>query len=146
MSLHRHQKRRKTAPTYRRQEMNTDRHWVNWEFLAAFGVDERGYTYLAAVKQHCCLADEPDEWLDNVVRRARKACEKVGSVRVGNRAAWRILRWAGLVVLHDLMKDLRRPGRVGPHAAFFEPGTSQVWVVGRNWKRVAMPRDAAVPG
>lgn len=56
MAVRRKQKRKKGAPAYARQDVSTDPHWVNWEYLAAFGEDERGYTFLEAVKQHCCTA------------------------------------------------------------------------------------------
>ena len=119
----------------RRVDINTDPHWTNWEVLAAFGEDERGDTYLDAVKRFCCLPSEEDAWLEDLVRRARQAHDAAGQSRNGREAAWAVLRRAGMILLHERMRELRvGAGILKPRAAFRWPGIRREVVVGAGWK------------
>lgn len=126
----------------RRVNVNTDPHWTNWEYLAAFGEDELGYTYLEAIKRFCCLPSQEDAWLDELVRRARLAHDRAGQCRAGREAAWSVLRRAGMILLHDMMAELRvGTSRMKPRAAFLWPGRGVRVVVAANWKTTIKDRD-----
>lgn len=119
----------------RRVNVNTDSHWTNWEYLAAFGEDELGYTYLEAIKRFCCLPSQEEAWLEDLVRRARQAHDQAGQSRNGREAAWAVLRRAGMILLHDRMEELRvGAGILRPRAAFRWPGTGRTVIVGAGWK------------
>ncbi|MDP1592331.1 MAG: hypothetical protein Q8M07_31505 [Prosthecobacter sp.] len=119
----------------RRKDVNTDPHWTNWEYLAAFGEDELGYTYLDAIKRFCCIPSEEDAWLDELVRRARAAHDQAGQSRMGREAAWRVLRRAGMILLHDRMDELKvGQGIMKPRAVFLWPTTSRTLTIATNWR------------
>ncbi|MDP2361996.1 MAG: hypothetical protein Q8O14_14810 [bacterium] len=122
-----------------RHDVNTEPRWLNWEFLAAFGVDESGYTYLDAVKQHCCAGLAREDWLEALIRRARKAYIAAGRSKYGQRAAWAVFRRAGMIMLHDLMDDLSEGRKLGPMAAFQSPRTAEIVIIRRSWKAEIMP-------
>ena len=127
--------KRPRAGVKRRVNVNTDPHWTNWEILAAFGEDERGDTYLEAVKRFCCLSSPEEAWLEDLVRRARQAHDAAGQSRAGREAAWAVLRRAGMILLHERMKELRvGAGILKPRAAFRWPGIRREVVVGAGWK------------
>lgn len=129
--------RKKRGPgTPLREERNTDPHWTNWDYLAAFGEDEQGYTYLEAIKRFCCLPSDEEAWIDDLVREAHRAYLRAGACQKGQAAAWRVLRRAGMILLHDLMADLRvGAGRLKPRAAFRWPTTTATTIiVATNWK------------
>jgi hypothetical protein len=129
-------KRIQCAAKRPRGRKNIDRHWTNWEYLAAFGEDEHGETYLDAVKRFCCLPSEEDVWLDNLVRKARMANDRAGKSRAGREAAWRVLRRAGMILLHDLMDELQVlvEGKRKPRAAFLWPCKAIFVIVTTEWK------------
>jgi hypothetical protein len=82
--------------------------------------------YLDAVKRFCCLSSVEDEWLDELVRQARAAHDQAGQSRTGRQAAWRVLRRAGMVLLHDRMDELKvGRGILTPRAVFLWPTTSR---------------------
>lgn len=121
----------------RRVNVNNDPHWTNWEYLAAFGEDELGYTYLDAIKRFCCLPSEEEAWLEELVRRARQAHDAAGQSRRGREAAWAVLRRAGMILRHDRMAELRvGAGILRPRAAFLWPGLNHEVVVSVHWKPV----------
>lgn len=129
--------RKKRGPvTPLREERNTDPHWTNWEYLAAFGVDDLGYTYLDAIKQFCCLPSDEDVWLDELVRRARKAYTENGGSRTGQEAAWRVFRRAGMILLHDRMDTMKVQNFKirAPRAAFIWPSKSLTIIVTTDWR------------
>lgn len=126
---------RKPKRSTTRKDVNTDPHWTNWEYLAAFGVDDLGYTYLDAVKQFCCVPNEEEAWLEDLVRKAHRAHDRAGRSTTGRQAAWRVLRRAGMILLHDLMDDLKvETGKRKPRAAFRWPEMAMTVIVTTNWK------------
>jgi len=128
-------KKKRGPGTPPREERNLDPHWTNWEVLAAFGEDERGDTYLDAVKRFCCLPSEEDVWLDELVRAAHRAHDRAGSCQTGRMAAWRVFRRAGMILLHDFMEDLQvETGRLKPRAAFYWPAKAMTVVITTNWR------------
>lgn len=129
----------RAAEAPRRKDVNTDPHWTNWEYLAAFGEDELGYTYLDAIKRFCCLPSDEDAWLDELVRAARQAHDLAGSSQLGRLAAWRVFRRAGMILLHDRMEELQvGRGILRPRAVFRWPMASRTITVATNWRVVAI--------
>jgi hypothetical protein len=133
--------KRKTTPrTGLREDVGSDPHWVNWEYLAAFGEDERGFTFVAAVKQYCCAQSDEEEWLEQLVKRARVAFDRAGHGATGLYAACRVLRAeGGMVILHDLMADLGVGLPRNPRLAFRWQQSLMTVVVNWSWKVTAMP-------
>ncbi len=128
-------KKKRGPKTPPREERNTDPRWTNWEVLSAFGEDENGTTYLDAIKQFCCVPNEEEAWLGDLVRRARRAHDRAGQSATGRQAAWRVLRRAGMILLHDLMDDLKvETGKLKPRAAFRWPEMSITVIVTTTWK------------
>ncbi|MDP2360615.1 MAG: hypothetical protein Q8O14_07665 [bacterium] len=130
-------KRRPGAPL--REDINTDPRWVNWEFLAAFGVDDTGHTYLDAIKQHCCVKSDEDQWMEDLVRRAHQVHDRAGHSAMGRNAACDFFRKAGMVLLPDFMDDLGVGGTLKPRAAFWWPAALTTVIVHTNWKVSSMP-------
>ncbi len=133
-------RRRDGRPTRKRSEVGTDPLWVNWEYLAAFGQDERGYQYLDAIKLHCGIKSAEDEWMDNLVRRARQAHDEAGHCQRGQEAAWRVFRRAGMILFHDLMLEVGVGKPFKPRAVFYSPVMARTMVVGPHWKLSPMAR------
>lgn len=126
--------RKKRSPdTPSREDRNTDPRWTNWEYLSAFGEDDLGYTYLDAVKRFCCCPSDEDLWLEDLVKRARKAYEHAGSRRSRRQAAWRVFRRAGMILLHDEMGKRGR-GKQRPQAVFSWPSRAMIVMVTTAWK------------
>ena len=132
-------KKKRGPHTPRREERNTDPHWTNWEYLAAFGVDDLGYTYLDAIRQFCCIPSDEDAWLEDLVKAAKRAHDRAGHSRTGQAAAWTVLRRAGMILLHDLMEDLKVGGKMKPRAAFRWPSQGITVIVSNSWKPTSMP-------
>lgn len=128
--------RAKERRPHTREEIGTDIRWVNWDLLAAFGEDERGYTYLAAILRYCCVEDRTTEWMELLVDRARAAHGRAGHGVRGQFAALRVFRRAGLVILHKLMDELGVGKPMRPRAAFYSPITEQFVIVTTHWKTV----------
>lgn len=129
--------RKKRSPdTPSREDRNTDPRWTNWEYLSAFGEDDLGYTYLDAVKRFCCCPSDEELWLEDLVKRARRAYEDAGLSRSRRQAAWRVIRRAGMILLHDRMLDMRvwELRRKRPRAVFRWPSRRLTIVIGTNWK------------
>ncbi|MFA7331083.1 MAG: hypothetical protein WC326_08425 [Candidatus Delongbacteria bacterium] len=136
-------RKKRVATTPKRENRNTDPHWTNWEYLAAFGEDDLGYTYLDAVKQFCSQPSEEERWLDELVRQARIAHDRAGLRRSGRHAAWSVFRRAGMILLHNEMHEMKVKGKHGPRAVFLWPATALMVVVGTNWQ-VLYPKHPSV--
>lgn len=101
--------------------------------MAAFGSDEVGNTYLDAVRRYCCTPEVGGEALQEIVQDAKAAFILAGNCDRGKRAAWDVLESAGMVLMHDRMKQLGVARPRGPRAAFFCPAQGRVFVLTYAW-------------
>lgn len=126
-------KKKRDPHTPLREDRNTDPRWTNWEYLAAFGEDDLGYTYLDAIKQFFSLPSDEEVWLNELARQARHAHDMACLRNSGRQAAWSVFRRAGMLLLHDEMNK-RVKGHRRPWAVFAWPGTRMVVTVGAGWR------------
>lgn len=126
---------RKPKRSTTRKDVNTDPHWTNWEYLAAFGVDDLGYTYLEAVKRFCCIPSDEEVWLEDLINMAKLAFERAGSHRSRQQAACRVFRRAGMILLHDEMKK-RAKGECRTQVVLIWPTMEKMVMITNKWKAI----------